>query len=170
MSRAWREPWARAPARGIGIRIVPTLGGETPTCVRRRGRPSAELAAGGRASVADHSQRSVKGFEPASSHLFVGIRPYPRARGRRFRAAGPAPECRSPRALVNRRFAPLRSACYSISAAQLRHPTNRRGEGPCPLQLDRHAPTPYRWSCAAQRVTFLSSCARRSDTPRRFRA
>jgi len=57
----------------------------------------------------------------------------------------------------------------STSAAQLRHPTNRLGERLCLPRLDRHGRMAYRWSCAAQRVTFLSSCARRSDTPTQYR-
>ena len=36
--------------------------------------------------------------------------------------------------------------------------------------LDRHARMAYRWSCAAQRVAFLSLAARRSDTPTRATA
>src|SRR5271157_6669896 len=43
--------------------------------------------------------------------------------------------------------------------------TNRLGERPWLPRLDRHSRMAYRWSCAALRVTFLSSCARRSDTP-----
>ena len=35
MPRAWSEPCASAPARGIGTGIVPPGGGETPTWVRR---------------------------------------------------------------------------------------------------------------------------------------
>ena len=35
MPRAWSEPWASAPARGIGTGSVPPGGGETPTWVRR---------------------------------------------------------------------------------------------------------------------------------------
>ena len=74
-------------------------------------------------------------------------------------AAGPAPACRFPRVLVSKRLALFSSAYCSTSAAQSGHPTNRLGERPCLLRLDRHSRMAYRWSCAAQRVTFLSSCA-----------
>jgi hypothetical protein len=65
--------------------------------------------------------------------------------------------------LVSSWVASFRSAHCSTSAAQLRHTTNLLGERPCPPRLDQHARTAIRWSSAAWRVAFLSSCARRSD-------
>jgi hypothetical protein len=43
-------------------------------------------------------------------------------------------------------------------------------ERPFLLRLDRRARIAYRWGCAAPRFTFLSTCARRSDTPTRATA
>jgi hypothetical protein len=63
------------------------------------------------------------------------------------------------RGRISLRREPWRS---SSLAAQLQHPTNRLGARPFLLRLDRHAQVAYRWSCAAQRVTPLSSCALRS--------
>jgi len=84
------------------------------------------------------------------------------------KGGGTCTRCRFPRVLVSRRFAKLRSVYYGTSAAQFRHPINRLGERPCLRRLDRHARMAFPWSCPAQRVTFLSFCARRSDTPTRI--
>jgi hypothetical protein len=95
---------------------------------------------------------------PSGNDRVIGIR---RAYG--VTPSGPASAYRFPRVLGSRRLASFRSAYWSTPVACSRHSTNRPGERPCLMRLDRHAQMAGRWSCSAQRITLFSSCARRSD-------
>ena len=155
--------WTRNRRRPVGL---DRLDVEAPTAPIRAGEgrgPGADAGTGcgfrvdsRLAGAPQWDAHAAAPATPSGNDRVIGIRP-----AYSVSASRPAPAYRFPRAPVSSRLASFRSVSWSIPAAGSRHPerTNRLGERPCLVRLDRHARMAGRWSCAAQRITFLSSCA-----------